>query len=64
MYMSIMHSENYEWIGFGETKKEAERAIEKKWNSSTRETMTVEELDEYYCIFTIEVVAGKCRVFS
>ena len=63
MYVAIMQSETYEWVAFGKTELKAKRAIEKEWNSSTREPMTLAELDEYYGIYATEVVDGKCYVW-
>lgn len=62
MYIAIMNSENYEWIGFGKTELKAKNAIGKEWNSGTREAMTVRELDEYYGIYVVEYADGKCIV--
>lgn len=62
MYMAMMESENYTWIAFGSTPNRAKKAIEKKWNDGMRESMTLAELEEYYCIRVIEVVKNKCYV--
>ena len=63
MYIAIMHSENYEWIGFGKTELKAKKAIAKEWNDGRREPMTLAKLDEYYGIYVVEAVDGECCIW-
>lgn len=49
MFVAIMSSESYEWVGLGKTEAEAKRSILKEWNSSERrDRVTLEDLEEWY----------------
>ena len=61
MYVALMDSENYQWVGFGSTKTKAVESIVTKWNNGMREPMGHKELDDYYGITIIKAKDGECE---
>ncbi len=63
MYIALMDSENYSWIGCGQTEKKAKEAIVKEWNrSDIREKITLSELEDSYSINCYWLEDGYCVV--
>ena len=64
VWVATMESEHYAWKAVGLTKEEARDAIAKEWNEGTgnerRDSMTLQELEEYYGIRCEFIGLGKC----
>ena len=65
VWVARMETEHYEWTAVGKTKEEAINAIVNEWQNGTgherRDTMTREELEEYYGINYDYYEFGKCQ---
>ena len=65
VWVAKMESESYEWIAVGKTRAEAINAIVTEWNegrgSSRRDTMSKDELEEYYGIHCEYYKLGECK---
>ena len=65
VWVATMESESYSWTAVGQTKFEAVNAIVTEWNegrgSSRRDTMSKDELEEYYGIRCDYYEFGKCQ---
>lgn len=67
-YIALMQSENYIWIGFGNTEEEAKKAIVRQWNKERKycpymEHATVNKFEEWYGFYTMEAINGKCETW-
>lgn len=65
VWVAKMDSEHYEWIAVGKTKDKAIDAVVKEWQSGIghqhRDTMTREELEDYYGIGCSYYELGECK---
>jgi hypothetical protein len=62
VWVATMDSESYEWKAVGLTEDEAIDAIAKEWNKSPRrDSMTREELEDFYGIECEFMEYGKCE---
>lgn len=65
MFVALMSSESYEWVGLGKTEAEAKRSILKKWNSSDRrDRMTLKELEEWYGFSVYQCEVGEAIIWG
>lgn len=63
MYIALMDSENYSWIGCGTTERKANEAVLREWNSSdVREKITLDVLEDYYGIWCCKLTDGDCII--
>lgn len=62
VWVATMDSESYEWKAVGLTEDEAINAIVTEWNNSPRrDSMTREELEDYYGIECEFMKYGQCE---
>ena len=65
VWVATMETEHYSWTAVGNTQFEAINAIVTEWNegrgSSCRDTMSKDELEEYYGINCNYYELGKCQ---
>ena len=65
VWVATMETEHYTWTAVGKTEDEAVNAIVTEWNegngSNRRDTMSKDELEEYYGIRCDYYKFGKCQ---
>ena len=65
VWVATMETEHYEWVAVGKTKDEAINAIVDAWQNGMgherRDTMSREDLEEYYSINYCYYEFGKCQ---
>lgn len=65
VWVATMETEHYEWVAVGKTKDEAINAIVDAWQNGMgherRDTMSREDLEEYYGINYCYYEFGKCQ---